>query len=182
MGSGKPFISLLNVNVSLFLIVSNVLRRSGNTAAANSGATALDLQRHNGWTSEKTALVYMANTKERKRRICKQITGIENGTKEDSIDAFSKKPAETLPPQSRQPSQEQFNERSVINEECFTLDRQGENITVAQTASSGQSAGELLQLPSAGDVSSSSRSKNESGAVVYHINLAGASHLNLNFR
>ena len=56
-------------------------RRSAATAAANQGATTVDLKTTFGWTNEKTALKYIEGTKVQKRRMSKLLTGIDSEAK-----------------------------------------------------------------------------------------------------
>ena len=147
------------------------------------------------------ALRYTENTKTRKRNICEQITGVRMGTKSNSNDI----PDESLVhAESVQPPSDQSKELEATDE---VTSQETETISTSQSFASAESAlrtsaGPLMAakqpqplptttrpLPVASttsqsslDLSSLSNSKSGSGTVVFHINLAGSSNFNLNFR
>ena len=72
---GKDIASELNL-AEPKTYTGHCFRRSFNTAAAEAGATVLDLMTSNGWKNPKTAMEYIDGTKGRKRRMSKLATGV----------------------------------------------------------------------------------------------------------
>ena len=74
---GKEVAAELNLpNPKTF--TGHCFRHSSATAAANSGATSVDVKTSFGWKNEKTALQYIEGTKDRKRRMSAFLTGVNS--------------------------------------------------------------------------------------------------------
>ena len=153
--------------VNFLLCLSRCFRRSGATAAADNGATSLELKRHCGWSSESTALLYTENTMARKREICQKITGVNVSTISSNSEAN-----DILPAQS---SEESVHTNQPGSSESGTS-------CVQPSASSSSSNDQTKEMRIVTDARPQSKDGHETGTNVYHISLAGASNVTLNFR
>ncbi len=68
------------------------LRRSAASAAADAGATTMDMQRHMNWKSQATALRYVDNSMQRLQRMSKMICGHEQHVQSKSDDSKKQNP------------------------------------------------------------------------------------------
>ena len=154
--------------------------------AANAGATTLDLQRHCGWRSEKTAIKYTENTKDRKRNICEKITGVKKGTKTDSMS------------QSNDSSRSSQSNNAKIHEKLIDTATEEFDQTITDQSNSEQTSEipeKTIETPihltknkkddgrKSGDksVTAASPMTTNGGQNVFHFQLSAGSNLTLNF-
>lgn len=119
----------------------------------------------------KTALIYMENTKARKREICAKITGVKDGSKTGKSDG-NLTPAKPLT-------------ATASSEETPLMSAPGSPArnTSSQSTHSSPSTDQPSEMRIiTSDGGNTTKNGNESGTNVYHINLAGASNVNLTFR
>ena len=138
--------------------------------AANAGATTLDLQRHCGWRSEKTAIKYTENTEERKRNICEKITGVMKGSKSQST--IPEKAGEKLIDESENVIVEQPSEEVITERPEQTKD------TPLQSTKNKK---ECAYASGTRVITAPSPKSADGGQNVFNIQLSAGSNLTLNF-